>query len=139
MTNRQWLMNEMQNMSDEELSKFLDGSTGLCHIIEPDDCCTVDEDCSKCRINWLNAEHKEIPKISNAERVILENVNKEYKWIARDMQGRLYIYNSKPEKTESYWSWTDNLLHFMAYNHLFQFIKWEDIEPYNIEELLKGE
>ena len=28
---------------------------------------------------------------------------------------------------------------FEFFNHLFQFIKWEDEEPYNIEDLLKGE
>lgn len=37
--------------------------------------------------------------------------------------------------------WTDERNHFssaslIAFNNLFQFIKWED-EPYSIEELLK--
>ncbi len=27
---------------------------------------------------------------------------------------------------------------FDVFTHLFQFIKWEDTEPYNIQELLKG-
>ena len=143
MTNREWLMEQMQNMSDEELGAILDLSE---HIKkECYDCCDTSITCDKCNAHWLKAEHKEKIKLSEAERVILENIPKEYKWMARDEDGRLYIFIQKPYKVfnnDNYWAvqraGTETFL-MLPYNHLFQFIKWEDAEAYNIEALLKGE
>ena len=78
------------------------------------------------------------PTLSDAERVILENIDEDYKWIARDECGRLNIFASKPKKYTNFWN-GNVLLGINAFNHLFQFIKWENEQPYNIEELLKGE
>lgn len=82
------------------------------------------------------------PTLSEAERAILENINKDYKWIARDRDEKLYIYTVKPSRSTLFNNW--NLIEGKAgsmsiFNHLFQFITWQDDEPYNIEELLKGE
>ena len=80
--------------------------------------------------------------LTEDERVILRNLDKKWKWIARDLNcGNLYLYVEEPLKDDGFWKnkleqkWC--LIHM--FNHLFQFIKWEDDEPYNIEELLKGE
>lgn len=79
--------------------------------------------------------------LTEDERVILRNFNKTWKWIARDKYGGLYAYNEKPEKKDI--GWMNVLGNFCAIDFLlidlFQFIKWTDKEPYNIEELLKGE
>ena len=129
MTNRQWLLEQMQNMSDEELANHVE-------------CCRIDEiqcygNCSTCKIDWLKSEHKEPIKLSDAERVILENIDKNYKWIARDKSGaQLKVYTEKPIKKDHYWHSTI-YKYITPFNHLFQFIKWEDTEAYNIEELLK--
>lgn len=81
------------------------------------------------------------PTLSEAERVILENINKDYKWIARDdWDNQLFIYTAKPIKNEIKGNWGaegDNA-DLELFNHLFQFITWQDDEPYNIEELLNG-
>ena len=78
------------------------------------------------------------PKITEDEKAILKVLLKEkYKWIARDKNGCLYVYASKPEKVITIWEGSG--LPMMPFNHLFQFIKWEDEEPYSIEDLLKGE
>lgn len=80
------------------------------------------------------------PKLTEAERVILENLPKEYKWIARDENNRLWFYTEKPEKEDFLWQAPSFYTQYIQlFNHLFQFIKWDDEEPYNIEELLKGE
>ena len=82
------------------------------------------------------------PQLTDAERVILKNLPKEYKWIARDKDDELSMFNHKPFKREYTESWglsSGVSLSLEAFKHLFQFIKWEDEEPYNIEELLKGE
>ena len=83
-------------------------------------------------------ERKEKPKLTEDEKAILKVLLKEkYKWIARDKNGCLYVYASKPEKVITIWEGSG--LPMMPFNHLFQFIKWEDEEPYSIEELLEGE
>ena len=84
-------------------------------------------------------ERKEKPKIklTEDEKAILRNMPQYYKWIARDENGCLYVYTSKPEKVITMWKGSG--LPMMPFNHLFQFIKWEDEEPYLIEDLLGEE
>ena len=80
------------------------------------------------------------PTLSEAERAILENINKDYKWIARDKaENMLFIYQRKPYKND-YGNWLNGGTNhgLKLFNHLFQFITWQDEEPYNIEELLKN-
>ena len=82
-------------------------------------------------------ERKETPKLTEDEKVILRNVPKQYKWIARDIDGCLYVYESKPKKGITMWE--SDGLPMIPFDHLFQFIQWEDEEPYSIEELLGEE
>ena len=77
------------------------------------------------------------PKITEDEKVILRNLPEKYKWIARDKNGLIFIYEKKPSKYD--YSWIGYNDKAFPYYHLFQFIKWEDEEPYLIEDLLKGE
>ena len=83
-------------------------------------------------------ERKE-PKLAEDEKAILRNVPKDYKWIARDASGMVYIYTQRPEKLSCIWSGNSYGGIVIPFDHLFQFIKWEDDEPYSIEDLLKGE
>lgn len=65
------------------------------------------------------------------EKVILRNLPEEYKWIARDRDGGLNIYNVKPYKLDNCWG-RKRIIDFETFNifeHLFQSIKWEDEEP----------
>ena len=82
-------------------------------------------------------ERKEKPKLNEDEKAILKVLlNEKYKWIARDKNDWLYVYASKPKKGITIWENTGSPM--MPFVHLFNFIKWEDEEPYSIEELLKG-
>ena len=83
-------------------------------------------------------ERKEKPKIKRTEdeNAILRNVPQYYKWIARDGNGVVCLYPDKPHKSKTIW---DSYGALFPFHHLFQFIKWEDDEPYLIEDLLKGE
>ena len=84
-------------------------------------------------------ERKPKPQLTEDEKVILRNVPKQYEWIARDAGDSLCVYTKRPIKQMSVWS-TDGWMSPMAlFHNLFQFIKWEDDEPYSIEDLLKGE
>lgn len=139
MTNREWLLNKMQNMSDEELEEIVSVD---CANWEPAYKKCGRRNCRDCQKEWLKAEHKEKITLSEAERIILENIDKEYKWIARDESGDLILHSEEPHKEYMCNTWIndeaeDDIL--SPFNHLFQFIKWEDEEPYNIAELLKGE
>ena len=83
-------------------------------------------------------ERKEAPKLTEDEKTILRNVPQYYKWIARDKCGTICVFIYKPPKSGLGWGG-----HFfetlVLFDHLFQFIKWEDEEPYSIEELLGEE
>ena len=81
-------------------------------------------------------ERKET-KLTKDEKVILRNLPKEYKWIARDLSGMVYIFIERPEKGQAIWYGCGQPM--IPFYHLFQFIEWEDEEPYLIEDLLKGE
>ena len=91
---------------------------------------------------WLPLwERKETPRLTSDEIAILRNIDKKYKWIARDKNGILYIYDSVPEKRGNY-KWSRDTLHvdifsnLSLFSHMFNFIKWTDDEPYVIVDLL---
>ena len=80
--------------------------------------------------------------LTEDERVILRNLDKRWKYLARDLDGELYAFGQKPKKIEDYWGESQDIhtrINILLCDSLFKFIKFEDNEPYNIEELLKGE
>ena len=94
-----------------------------------------DFECNYRKLLW---ERNERPKLTNPERAILENLNKEYKYIARDRDNRLYLYSEKPKKYSiDVWASEESTFSLKIFNHCFKFVKWEDNEPYSIKELLK--
>lgn len=71
---------------------------------------------------------------SEAEKTIAKNIDSGYKWMARDKDGNLCIYEEKPKKEEC--SWYDDVYKYLCYfNHLFPAIKWEDNEPTLIRDI----
>lgn len=62
-----------------------------------------------------------------------------YEWLARDENGELYAYYDKPTKDHNYIFWMDDYHCFLTNGDtLFNFVKWADEEPTNIDNLLKG-
>ena len=82
-------------------------------------------------------ERKEKSKPTYDEKIILRNMPEKYKWIARDKNGLIFLYAKKPSKCEYSWGGCKYML--LPLEHLFQFIQWEDDEPYLIEDLLGEE
>lgn len=81
---------------------------------------------------------REEQTITEDEKTILRNLPDKYEWIARDGDGELYIYTEKPHKTADYWGLVTNVPVCLGlFNHLFKMVKWEDDEPWKIEDLLK--
>ena len=93
---------------------------------------------------WERKEKKEI-KLTTEERVFLNSILlvSDYKYIARDRSDELCLYKPKPERGKVQWG--GNLLGY-SYKRItdqtkgmFEFITWDDDEPYLIEDLLKGD
>ena len=71
---------------------------------------------------------------TEVEKTIARNIDWEYKWMARDWDGNLCIYEEKPEKRNGTW-FSDGYNRFSYFNHLFSAIKWEDEEPTLISDI----
>ena len=75
-----------------------------------------------------------MPKINREEYEVLKGLDEKWKWIARNYNGALITFTSKPTKNPNlYW---DSFGERMD-DRLFQFIQWEDEEPYSIAELIE--
>ena len=81
-------------------------------------------------------------KFTDNELYILKNIDKKYKWIAKDKSGLICTFVSKPIKTERFWSdgWSNGESYASLEaikNSLFTEIKWEDEEPIYIDEYVE--
>ena len=68
---------------------------------------------------------------TDTEKHILEATDKNYKWIARDEDGCLYIYNTKPHKDEEYGFFSTEFGGECLFNRcvsdvLFKNVTWEN-------------
>ena len=118
----------------------LDGLT--CFYVdetEPQNIIKIYKDYTLKIVLW---KHKEKFALTKDEKAILSNM-RGYNWITRGKNDCLCVHVSKPEKFEDYWRLPFSPLGFgtrlEVFDHLFKFIKWEDEEPYSIEDLLKEE
>ena len=68
------------------------------------------------------------------EKIIARNIDREYKWMARDSDENLYIYEGKPKKEKSYWK-NYGYDYLSPFSHLFSAVKWEDDEPTRISDI----
>lgn len=100
--------------------------------------------CSLLSINALvETEIIKIPKkkqFTDDELCILRNIDKKYKWIARDRDGEAWIYSDKPKKEDNLCNW-NTYYSFKSLdiikNSLFTEIKWEDEEPVYIDDYVE--
>ena len=81
----------------------------------------------------------EMPKINQEEYEEIKLLpDYDWNWIAREKTGKILSFTNKPTKTDEVWKDKQTRLWF---NHkdsqLFQFIQWEDEEPYEIAELIR--
>lgn len=95
-------------------------------------------------VNVSGVKYKENPTLTANEKLFLDLIKEEYTYIARDENGLLAIYPRKPEKKSTYWLLADNPktardLYTRTLDVSFDFIKWEDEEPWLIEDLKKLE
>lgn len=97
-------------------------------------------DCNENTREWAESEYIEKPVISKMDRAFLDYLNCNYKYIARDMSGELYVHFSKPHKIIHYWNSTDELSNGLKiFNIDFPMIQWSDSKPWLIDDLKKLE
>lgn len=93
-------------------------------------CCEL-----SCCANKLLEKYQEPRKLNKREHGLCEYL--ESGWLARDEEDSLWWFKEKPTKYDNR-VWGFNHLMYVE-NELFNFIKWEDDEPYSVEEMLKWE
>jgi hypothetical protein len=94
--------------------------------------------CSEClrlSLMGLLEEYKEPIKLSKFEYEYLK-VAKEngYNFITRDNDSCVFLYRNRPWKDELSWDYSGKFM--IVFEELFKFVKWEDEEPYLIDEIL---
>lgn len=91
---------------------------------------------------WAESEYIEKPVISKRDRAILDYIIGEFKYIARDRDNKLFLYEKEPYKNSDK-SWVHIGVNCFCLNHRicvdFPMVKWEDEEPWIIEDLKKLE
>lgn len=101
------------------------------------------DNCYKARRQWAESEYIEKPVISKRDRAFLEYLKEEYKYIARDKNNVLCVYNKEPYKAEECTMWrVEQLRCYILNNHFnidLPMIKWSDDKPWLIEDLKKLE
>lgn len=117
------------------------GTVYSCNYIPCSNCLFNDNYyCDKARRKWAESEYVEKPKISKRDKTFLDYLEN-YKYIARDFDGKLYAYTSIPTKTLDYAHWKTNgaCKRLTGLDIDFPMVKWEDDEPWLIEDLKKLE
>lgn len=78
-----------------------------------------------------------MPKLTKAEITLLNLIPGQFKYIARNITGKLRLFIDKPINIKGTWTEpkTKRTASIKAWQHWFQFIKSSDKEPYEIEEL----
>lgn len=97
--------------------------------------------CTIRKVKWLLSEYKEPIKVSKLEHDILKYLsdNTRHMYIARNKDGNLFLYDTEPVKNKVNDWWSGRNIHGMlAFNKLFQFVKWEDEKPTSIKEVLNN-
>ena len=120
----------------------LDGKLVPCHELYCDECLFHSNNNGNCNISvqeWAESEYVEKPKISESDRLFLNYLPEKYKWMARDRDGVLHVYDSKVRKNDKYWigAHSCTIIDMTAFKISFPMVTWE--EPWLIEDLKKLE
>ena len=119
------------------------GKIDLCDDVLCSNCLFDDNhNCDKVRREWAESEYIEKPVISKRDREFLKLFNDKCKYIARDSNGELHGYELTAMKDEKVEIWNTtaeyvNIDYFFAVD--LPMVKWEDDEPWLIEDLKKLE
>lgn len=75
--------------------------------------------------------------ITEVEETMLKNLKKRYQYITRDLDGSLWVYESKPYKKIDELCWkSDSWCCVIPFDNVFQMIQWENKKPTKISDLI---
>lgn len=100
------------------------------------DTADTDVGCERHIIKWLYSEHEEKPKLTKRERKLCEAL--ETGWIAADIYGDVCWFNHFPVKAITVYNELPSMYLSRA-GFRFDFISFEDEEPWMVENLLQLE
>lgn len=110
-----------------------------CSSITCSECLFTPFDCVKEIRGWVEQEYIEKPVISKKDRAFLEYINANTIYIARDLNGDLYVYIGKPHKLIDCWE-SDVFEKNKSLRMLdvdFPMVKWQDSKTWLIKDLKK--
>lgn len=104
----------------------------------------TEKECKTAIRVWLEEEYIEPPVISKRDRAFLEYIREDRKYIARDENGNIFVYGTKPIKSTTCWNMnslvSDGYLYLNRHFNIdFPMVKWTDVEPWKVEDLKKLE
>lgn len=100
------------------------------------------EDLEEIANIWAENNHEEYiekPKISRSDRTFLDYIPDDYKYMARDEDGMLFAYKERPRKRSEIWICGSELFEIYKAKVRFPMVKWENKEPWLVEDLKKLE
>nr|DAQ38132.1 MAG TPA: hypothetical protein [Caudoviricetes sp.] len=119
------------------------GKLVRCRNIKCCECLFDFANCENDTREWAESEYIEKPVISKRDRAFLEYIKEEFKYIARDdINEQLFAWSAKPKRgfTTNEWLNTNGYsIGLYGFNLDLPMIKWEDEEPWLIEDLKKLE
>lgn len=140
MKNREKYAEELLNVACEGKRIAIDKQTMQirgCEGLSCGNCLFSCGDCDTKLAEWAESEYVEPVKISKRDRTFLDYIEG-YKYIARDGDGELYVYITKPKKGLR--NWADARFKSLAGLDIdLPMVKWSDDEPWKIEDLKKLE
>lgn len=150
MKNKEKYVKEIVDIVCEDVSFGVDkrtGSPASCRELHCGKCLLNEMNpraCYNSRKEWADSEYVERLVISKRDKAFLEYLREEYKFIARDENGELFIYETQPKKVNACWNSVGLISERYLYvnrnfNVDFPMIKWSDEEPWTIEDLKKLE
>lgn len=105
-----------------------------------DGCCRPNLRCEEClKVSFMDLleEYKKPVKLTKFEYEYLKVAKKEgFNFIARDKSNRLYGFEKQPTKGNATWGSRGDYV--SMFKSTFSFVKWQDEEPYNIDEILSN-
>lgn len=121
------------------------GNVVYCDSITCSDCLfaktfETPNECIAERRKWAESEYIEKPVINKRDRAFLEYLCKELKYIVRSKSDNLIAYQNSAEKREDGWVIDSGAIKSLQKLNIdFPMVKWEDSEPWLIEDLKKLE